>query len=202
MKAAVALLLSLLALSFSQSPAHADDSGDFPSFAIFPPIQYPQEEATIKGGRASVGWGKHKNVYGLDLGLVGNVTTGKFIGMAMSGIFNETRGNTYIVFMQYATMLNSNSGKARIFGSQLTLGLNKNKAASIYGAQVAGIANLGMNNNIYGFQIGFYNEAKNIYGFQIGLLNKTENLHGIQLGLMNIHLKGLIKYFPIINIGF
>lgn len=212
------IFLFSLALSCGLTlPAFAEDDDTPASFGIFPPIQYPDEEATVTGIRINAGCARHKNVYGLDFGTVCNITDQRFIGMALAGGFNRTSGDTYAIFTQMALGANHNTGNAHIFGIQYALGANiSGKSTRVYGAQVAVGANTGgaahiygiqisaynRAENIYGFQVGVMNFSKNVYGFQIGLINRTENLHGVQIGLINTHEKGWIKHMPIINIGF
>ena len=169
----------------------------------FPGWQLPDSDGEIKGMRFNPGWGYHKTVYGLDFGLIGNTTSKEFAGIALAGLFITNLGKTIVTGMQFSGLYNSNRGKSYIVGMQFTAGINSTgKGEShISGIQFAGLGNLG-NNNIYGLQIGIYNEAKSVYGFQIGVLNKTSSLHGIQIGLVNIAKNGLLPFFPVINIGF
>jgi hypothetical protein len=172
------------------------------SVAIAPPVQFPSEEFTITGVRASVLWGHHHNIYGLDLGLVGNITDQTFTGIGVSGVFNNTRGTTTILGLQLAGLANINTSKTTVVGVQAALGMNQNKGeASIYGLQLAA-ANLSDHSNIYGVQLGVYNKAQTVYGFQIGLVNVVENLHGLQIGLINFNHTGTFVVSPILNIGF
>jgi hypothetical protein len=173
------------------------------SIGIVPPIQFPSSEYSITGLRLSVLWGEHRDLYGLDFGAIGNITTQTFVGTAISGVFNITRNSTTIVGLQLAGAANLNSNKTNIYGGQLTLGVNSNSASSmVAGLQIAGLANLSEHTDIYGAQIGLYNRAQDVYGLQIGLVNVAQSLHGVQLGLMNFNIKGLFYVAPILNIGF
>lgn len=191
--------------SFSYSAASGGGGGDkeeTPSFGLFPPAQYPPEDATVLGLRSSLGWARHKNVFGLDINIGGGVTTGTFAGAAFSGFFNNNKGNALILITQSTLGVNRNMGKLYVVGAQIAGIVNiTGKEGHIFGLQAA-LVNTGMKLNIYGVQAGLYNEADNVYGFQIGILNKAQSLHGIQIGLLNIHEKGMIKYFPVINVGF
>ncbi len=173
------------------------------AFGIVPPyLQAPVENSTIRGSRFSLGWARHRKVVGWDIGLIGNMTTTTFIGIGTSGIFNETYGDTYIVPLQLAGLWNRNTGSLYVFGLQIAAGMNiTGKSGKIFGLQIAGIANRGPN-DIYGVQAALYNEARRVYGFQIGAVNITEELHGIQIGVINVHKKGLLKFFPIVNVSF
>ena len=167
-----------------------------------PPIQFPAADYTITGFRASLLYGKQRDIYGLDLGVIGNITEQDFAGVGVSGIFNITRGTTNIAGLQLAGVANVNTNKTNVYGVQAALGANSNSAAAkVVGLQVAA-ANLSPHTDIYGLQVGVYNKAQNVYGLQIGLVNDTENLHGLQIGLLNFNHTGFFAVSPIINIGF
>jgi len=170
------------------------------SISVFPPVQFPTSEFTTTGLRASLLWGDHRDLYGFDIGVLGNVTEHGFGGLGFSGVFNITRGQT--AGLQVAGLFNLNTGKADLYGLQFAGLLNRNTAASsLLGIQLA-VANLSDFTNITGFQIGVFNRALNVNGFQIGLINMTKNLHGIQIGLLNFYSQGLFIVSPVINIGF
>ncbi len=172
------------------------------SVGIAPPVQFPASDFTITGVRISGLWGHHRDLYGVDLGGLGNVTEQRFVGLGVSGVFNYTKGTTTILGLQLAGLTNINTNKTDVFGMQLALGLNSNTAvSSVVGIQLAAV-NLGQFTDIYGFQAGIYNTAKDVYGIQFGLVNVADSLHGIQIGLINFHKKGLIGVSPILNIGF
>lgn len=194
------LCLSILVSFLSLSSAFAAVSPV--AISIGGPVQFPPNDFNIMGARISVLYGKHRDVSGLDVGLLGNITTGKFTGAAVSGLFNKTAGPTTILGLQLAGLANINTQKTRVFGLQAALGTNYNTAeSSVVGVQLA-LANLSPNTNIYGFQMGLYNKARAVRGFQIGLINVTQNLSGIQIGLLNFYQEGFFKVSPIINIGF
>lgn len=172
------------------------------SVAIVPPIQFPNDEFSITGVRVSGLWGRHRDLYGLDFGLLGNITEQSFVGIGVSGIFNYTKGNTLITGLQLAGLANYNTNKTNVIGLQAALGVNYNTAAStITGLQLS-LANLSDFTTIYGFQVGIYNSALEVYGIQIGLINMAKNLHGIQIGLLNFNAQGPFVVSPIINVGF
>ncbi|MES2963957.1 MAG: hypothetical protein V4760_08705 [Bdellovibrionota bacterium] len=172
------------------------------SVGLFPPVQFPPSDFSVTGFRASLLWGRHRDVYGLDLGVLGNITDQSFTGIAVSGLFNATHGTTNIIGLQAAGLANFNTNKTRVFGVQLAALLNKNDAeSSLSGVQFA-LVNLSPNMSIYGLQAGIYNKARSVYGFQIGLVNSCTDLHGLQIGLVNFHEKGLFAVSPIINFGF
>lgn len=170
--------------------------------SILPPVQFPSEDFSITGLRASVLWGRHRDLYGLDFGVLGNITDQDFVGAAVSGVFNITHGTTKILGLQLAGAANYTTQKTNVYGVQAALGLNLNTAeSSVAGLQLA-LANVSQNTNIYGVQAGIYNRAKDVYGLQIGLVNMANSLHGVQIGLINFNHTGLFAVSPILNIGF
>ncbi len=171
--------------------------------SLVPPIEFPPEHYTVALLRLSALWGRNRHVYGLDIGGLGNVTEGKFVGSALAGVFNLNRGRSDIIGFQFAGITNINIHQTNIFGVQLALGINSNQAAShVVGLQLAGLANYSPYTNVAGAQIGLFNRAHYVYGFQIGLINVADNLHGIQIGLVNFNKQGLFAISPAINIGF
>lgn len=197
----IAYLFVFAALIFTHSKALAIVSPL--SISIVPPLQFPTAEFTVAGARVSLLWGKHRDLYGVDLGVLGNITEGKFVGLGISGIFNLTEGKTTILGLQLAGLANINTREANIIGLQAALGINENDAVStIIGLQIAVIANLSAFTNVYGAQIGLYNHALDVYGFQLGLVNSAKNLHGVQIGLLNFNDDGLFRVSPILNVGF
>lgn len=197
MKAKAALLILLLGsteLWAAVSPI---------SLNIVPPVQFPPNDFSVAGLRVSALWGKHRKMYGLDVGGVGNITEQDFGGLAVAGIFNATQGNTTIVGGQFAGITNMNTNKTTVIGLQVAGAVNYNKAdSSLVGIQLAALANLNDHTNIYGFQVGLYNTVQDMYGIQVGLINKAVNLHGLQIGLVNFHEKGFFKVCPFLNVGF
>jgi hypothetical protein len=173
------------------------------SVSVLAPVQFPPGDFSVTGARVSAFWGHHRDVYGLDFGVIGNITDQDFVGLAISGIFNITHGTTTILGLQAAGVTNVNTNKTNIFGAQIALAINSNQASSsVTGLQAAILGNLAAHTDIYGAQVGLYNRAQSVYGFQIGLINDTDSLHGIQIGLLNFNRKGLFAVSPILNIGF
>lgn len=172
------------------------------SINIVNPVQFPPSDYDVTGLRLSVLWGSHRDVAGLDLGLVGNITTQKFNGAAFSGLFNYTQNNVNAYGFQIAGLTNFNLQKTNVYGVQLAAGANYNKAeSSVVGFQLAAL-NLTSHTNVYGVQAGIYNRAKKVVGLQVGLVNAADNLHGLQIGLLNFHYTGLFYVSPILNFGF
>jgi hypothetical protein len=132
-------------------PAAAEQSDNTPlEVALFPPLQLPSTDFGVKGIRLSL-VGLNRELRGLDLGLLGNMTNVEFKGVAISGLFNYNRGASTVVGLQVAGVANINSGHSEVYGIQLA-GFNK-----------AG--------TIYGLQLGLVNIATELHGIQIGLVN-------------------------------
>lgn len=171
------------------------------SLSLAPKVQFPPQDFTITGARLSL-LGSQEEVYGFDIGAIGNMTTQNFAGLAVSGLFNYNKGQTRALGAQLAGVTNINTGKTTVVGLQAALGANYNSAEThVYGLQLA-LANISGHTTVNGAQIGVYNRARSVRGFQIGVINVTENLSGIQIGLLNFHRKGVFSVAPIINIGF
>lgn len=171
------------------------------SLNILPPVQFPPSDFNITGIRISALYGRQRSVYGVDLGVIGNVTELNFGGVAVSGIFNWSKGQTTVLGAQIAGGMNLNTNKTTVLGLQLAA-VNSNTAdATVGGLQVA-LANLSDHTKIYGFQVGVYNSAYTVNGFQVGVINKTENLRGLQIGLLNFYKNGLFSVCPVLNFGF
>jgi len=151
---------------------------------IYPPVQFPPDNFTVKGLRLSIAMGRSQNMYGIDLALIGNNTEQDFGGLALAGIFNW------------------NEETATIYGAQLAGVTNINRgSAAVYGIQASLFANLSSYTDIYGVQLGIYNRARNVYGLQLGLVNVASSLHGIQIGLANFNDSGPFGVAPLINFG-
>lgn len=193
------IIFAILSLVFSaQAWAFVSPLG----LAIVKPLEFPPDDFNVAGVRASVLWGQHRNVYGLDLGLIGNITEQDFVGVALSGGFNMTHGDTLAVIGQIAGVANYNSNKTRVIGVQGALVTNINRGESMVAGLQLALANHAPFTNIWGLQAGLYNRALEVRGLQIGVVNICENLHGLQLGLINFNHKGTFAVSPFLNIGF
>lgn len=171
--------------------------------SIFPPLQFPPDDFTITGFRLDLLMGKHRSVYGFDIGAVGNVTEQNLGGIQVAGAFNYNIGMTDAAGIQLAGITNINVNKANIVGLQVAGAVNSNQAeSSIVGLQLAALSNYSPYTKVYGMQVSLYNRARDVYGFQFGLLNVADSLHGVQIGLVNFNHTGLFAVAPILNIGF
>jgi hypothetical protein len=194
------LVFSLLFAFVALIAPHGHAAVSPVSVAIIPPVQFPPADFSVAGVRASLLWGHHRDMYGIDIGLLGNITEQDSIGFAIAGGINYTKGTTVQV-LQLAGLLNINEQKTTITGVQFASLLNNNQATSaVYGLQLA-LVNWSDHTTIYGLQAGLVNKAYVVNGLQIGFVNSAENLHGLQIGLVNFHHKGVFVVSPILNIG-
>ena len=123
-------------------------SGSSPvAFAIAPRLEWPSADCEVTGFRLSLFAGDHVDVYGLDLGVVGNFVKREVGGLQIGGLFNAV-GEADCVF-QVAVACNYCSGN---FG----------------GVQI-GIVNITEKGR--GLQFGLVNRANLFYGVQVGLAN-------------------------------
>jgi hypothetical protein len=192
-------VLQLLALMTLLPAAQAGISPI--GIGIVPPIQFPPENFSVTGVRVNPIFGSHHQVYGLDAGVLGNITLHNMGGVQVAGGFNYNKGDTAGLF-QAAGVGNWNISKVNIYGAQIAGGINSNKGESFVLGVVAAIANITEHTKVVGVEVGAYNSAREVYGFQIGIVNKVENLHGLQIGVINFHNRGLFSVSPIINFGF
>ncbi len=194
--------VSALMCSWILAPFSANALVSPLGLAIAAPVQLPPSGFTVAGARMSALFGRHQDVYGLDVSALGSMTDRSFAGIAVAGGFNFNKGTATIIGLQLGGLANFNINKARIFGLQLTAGVNNNVVEStVVGLQV-GMANLSAHTGVYGMQVGVFNKARDVYGFQIGLVNVTHALHGVQIGLLNFNQTGLFSIAPLLNIGF
>lgn len=199
LKSSVVVLCAVLSAVLVAPEAHGFYSPV--SVSIIPPVQFPPSDFSVTGARVSIIYGRHRDIYGLDIGLLGNITEQEFVGIAVAGGFNMTHGNT-TALLQIAGLANVNTNRADIYGAQIAALLNRNDGAStMTGVQLA-LVNYVPHTVVRGFQIGLYNKSQTVYGFQIGLVNVADDLHGLQIGLANFHNKGLFVVSPILNFGF
>lgn len=198
MKKFIALLLIGLAFVSTHSQAAVTPI----ALSVFQPVQFPPDDFSITGARISLLSGRHRNVFGVDVGVLSSITDQRFIGVGLAGGANITHGNTTILGLQLAGLGNYNTNKTNVYGLQAALGANINTAESkIYGVQFA-LANIAKHTEVNGVQLGLWNQAETIRGLQIGVVNTATNLKGIQIGLLNFHQRGKVSVSPVINVGF
>lgn len=120
------------------------------AIALFPTFEVPCVNSAITGLRLNLGVGEHVDVYGLDIGVVGNIARREIGGIQIGLIFNSAGESDGA--LQVALACNSVTGEFN-------------------GAQV-GIFNFAEKG--CGLQLGVVNSATSLQGVQIGLLNFNE----------------------------
>jgi hypothetical protein len=184
-----------LVFFFVLKPARAEFSPI--GLSLFPNFQFPSEEGTVMGLRANLSWSVTKSVYGLDVGLLGNVTSEHFIGSSVALGFNRVR-DAVVIGGMVAGGANIVKGSAIVYGVQAAAGWNTGRT-SVYGVQVAAI---NFADRVNGCQVGLLNRAETIVGLQIGLLNSAKSLSGLQIGLWNKAGNADFKALPFVNAAF
>ena len=69
----------------------------------------------------------------------------------------------------------------------------------LFGVQV-GLWNESLSHR--GAQVGLVNVSGDSQGFQLGLINRSETMYGFQVGLVNIIRDAEIQFCPFVNVGF
>ena len=138
---------------------------------------------------------KRYDVRGAQVAGLANIVGGRVEGAQAAGLVNVTNGPVEAV--QVAGLANLGRGPAR--GIQLA-GLG-NRAGSLVGVQLSGIANQSSGNVrglqlsgianvsegwLRGAQVALVNVGNDVKGAQIGLVNVAKRIDGLQLGLVNV----------------
>jgi len=153
--------------------------------------QYPNSQTDIMGFRLCFLYGRHANLSGFDIGVIGCGVDGCLLGLQVSSVLNNVGSSNGA--LQIAGI--ANNSYEDFYGFQLS-GIVNNSEGSVFGGQIS-VFNL--SKNIDGTQIGVYNKVESMNGFQIGVINWAHEMNGIQLGLLNIIEKSPCPYLPVIN---
>lgn len=171
-------------------PAH----GFFPvGLYLLPNIGFPGEHWDVGPLRISIIAGRNRDVYGLDLGLVGNMSTEEFTGFQAAGIFNRVGHSDGAV--QFAGIFNHSCGD--FAGLQVAI-------ANIVDGEMDGLQ-IGLYNRssvLDGMQLGFVNIIDSGDGIQIGVINSARELDGLQIGVINVIRDSTMPFLPIVNFAF
>lgn len=151
------------------------------------------------------GWSKSQNINGLAIGLLVNEAVENINGIAIAGISNNAHATSNGITLgglasiarrtngiQIGSLLNSSEN---VNGIQI--GGLFNTAECIHGIQIGLFFNFSSTNSptqIYGIQIGGFNDGSTINGLQVGFSNAGCNINGIQIGMINMlseRVKGL-----------
>ena len=165
--------------------------------ALCPPIQAPDEDWSIYGLRLNIGYGEHREVFGVDTGVAGGVTE-RLQGLQVNFLVNYDQGDSQA--LQIAGLFNYNAGTFHGLAIAGLVNLAQDSKEAL-GIQIAFIANVATTASA--LQIGAVNvAAKNMEGVQIGVVNYARELSGVQIGVINISPDGPIEFMPVLNFAF
>ena len=162
--------------------------------SVFPAVEAPAQDWDVGFLRVNLFVGRHRDVYGLDVGAIGNETTGDFVGVQAAGLYNRV-GWSEGAF-QFAGILNRSTGDFA--------GLQAAFAANVADGTMTGFQ-CGLVNRaarLDGLQIGFFNIAETGSGVQIGFWNSAQSLEGLQIGFGNVNADSSMPFFPVVNFAF
>lgn len=163
-------------------------------FALMPKVETPHESWDVVVFRFSLFVGRHRCVYGLDLGILGGFTDQEMCGLEIGGLFNMVGSSDGA--LQIAGIYNK--ADWNFSGLQLAAGFCWTEG-EFDGLQIALANKVG---RLGGVQIGAFNFAEKGAGLQIGAVNFSDQLEGFQIGAININRDSSVPMFPIINFGF
>ncbi len=162
--------------------------------ALLPDFETPEAEWDVGLVRVNGLVGRHRRVYGFDIGLVGGITDDDMCGVAMSGVFNNIGSSAGA--LQAAGALNHAAWEYA--GIQFAIGMNWTEG-EMSGVQ---FALFNVSGKLRGVQVGAVNVVELGTGFQLGLFNRAERLEGFQVGLINVNLDSSVPCLPIVNFAF
>ncbi len=163
------------------------------ALGILPLVSFPNENYDVYGLRINVLAGRHRSLYGLDVGLVGNSVSGNAGGLQVAGFYNTVGSSSGA--LQCALFFN----RARQDFTGLQSSWVNLTEETLQGVQL-GLGNMCCTLN--GFQSGLINKCDVGGGVQIGLLNFSTRLSGVQIGLLNFNDDSLVPVCPILNCAF
>ena len=164
------------------------------AFAIVPGVSIPPEDWSVVGLRINLFAGRHRDVWGVDIGGLGNELTGNLTGLQGAGLWN--RIGEAPAAIQSAGLANLCE---RDFRGVQTAGIYNWTGEEFIGIQVGLLNRAG---GLTGLQAGLYNAADHGAGLQIGLVNTARALSGVQIGLANINAESPLRFFPVVNMAF
>lgn len=161
------------------------------AISLLPALEAPGGMWSVYGLRVNLLAGRHRDIAGFDIGLLGNITSEEFDGVQAAGLWNS---------------IGNSDGAVQIAGV-----LNRCEV-NFYGLQAAGLVNVAdglceglqisfVNRaaSLSGLQVGLYNNIDCGSGLQIGVINSARSLEGLQIGVINIISDSTIPFFPVIN---
>ena len=163
-------------------------------FSITEETQFPNAQMDIMGFRLCLLYGRHANVSGFDLGVIGCGVDGYLFGLQTSVILNDICAGSGA--MQLSGI--ANNCLDDFSGFQIS-GIANSVGGVVYGGQCGGF---NAANELRGAQVGLFNKTDNAYGIQIGVINWTTTMHGLQIGLINVIEQSKCPYMTLINAYF
>ena len=148
------------------------------SFA--PKFEAPGESWDVVMLRLNILVGRHRAVYALDIGGLGNFADYKMDGIGVAGLFNSVGESD---------------------GAFHVAGIFNFAAFDFSGCQISGVYSCTEGTHC-GLQIGAGNYAGKLTGLQIGVFNYAERLNGVQIGLVNINRSSPVMFLPVANAAF
>ena len=148
------------------------------SFA--PKFEAPSETWDVVMFRLNLLVGRHRAVYALDVGALGNLTDYKMDGIGIAGLFNSVGESD---------------------GALNVAGIFNFVAFDFNGCQISGFYSCTEGTH-RGLQIGLANYAGDLVGVQIGVANTAERLNGVQIGIVNYNMSSRFSVLPIANASF
>lgn len=163
-------------------------------FSITEEAQFPNTQTDIMGFRLCLLYGRHANVSGFDLGVIGCGVDGYLFGLQTSVILNDICAGSGA--MQLSGI--ANNCLDDYSGFQIS-GIANSVGGVVYGGQCGGF---NAAKELRGAQVGLFNKTENAYGIQIGVINWTTTMHGLQIGLINVIEQSKCPYMTLINAYF
>ena len=163
------------------------------AFSLFPPAEMPSKDWDVAFLRINVFVGRHRSMYGFDVGSFGNETIGEFVGVQSAGFYNRIGYSGGA--LQFAGIMNRS--ERDFVGLQSAL-------VNITDGTMSGLQ-LGLVNRsvrLQGLQLGLFNIVEAGSGVQIGFWNSAQSLEGLQIGLGNYNADSTMPFLPVINFAF
>lgn len=158
------------------------------------PLSIPWCE-NVSGFRLDLLSGINKDVSGLDIGTLVNITEEKAKGLQICGFYNHI-GEGEGIF-QLAGLLNRCDGNYT--GLQLA-GIYNEVDGMLSGGALAAMNQAKF---VQGLQMGIFNNARTLSGMQLGIVNFADDAdRGVQVGIVNVMPNAKIPVSVIVNIGF
>ena len=165
------------------------------AISLLPGVGIPTSgDWSVAGLRIDILAGRHRDVWGLDVGLVGNEVSVNLEGIQVAGIFNRIGRSDGAV--QIAGIVNRCEGD---FSGLQAAGIDNWTDGAVDGLQVALVNRAAV---LSGLQIGLYNSTDNGSGVQIGLINSARSFDGVQIGVFNVIRESTLPFLPIVNFAF